>query len=97
MYRFHRWRVQIQNAHDEDTIARVIQDYRLTLSPVMVDSLPETCRESLNDPNLPHAALALLQAEMRFKGAPEVADLLHEIAATYAAASVRVAVIRGGK
>ena len=96
MYHFRHWRVQIQNAHNENAIARVIQDHRLTLSPVMVESLPAACRETLNNSNLPHAALALLQAEMGFKGPPEVAALLHEIANTYAAASVRIAVFRGG-
>ena len=94
MYRFHHWRAQIQDASSEGAIARLIQDYRLTLSPVMVESLPKVCREALGNPNLSHAALTLLQAEMGFTGPPEVKALLHEIANTYAAASVRVAGFR---
>ena len=94
MYHFHHWRAQIQDAYSESAIARIVQDYGLTLSPVMVESLPEACREALSDPNLSHAALTLLQAEMGFKGPPEVKALLREIANTYAAASVRVAGFR---
>lgn len=97
MYHFYHWRARIQDAHSENAIGRVIQDYGLTLSPVMVESLPEACREALSDTNFPHAALTLLQAEMSFKGAPEVKALLHEIANTYAAASVRVASFRSGE
>jgi hypothetical protein len=94
MYRFHNWRDRIQSARDESAIARLIDDYALTLSPVMVESLPGTCREALSNRSLEHAALALLQAEMGFEGAPEVKALLHEIANTYAAASVRLASLR---
>lgn len=94
MYHFHNWRVRIQDAHSEDAVTRIIQDYGMTLSPVMVESLPGACREALSNPNLSHAALTLLQAEMGFKGAPEVKALLHEIANTFAAASVRVAGFR---
>jgi hypothetical protein len=94
MYRFHRWRAQIQDAYSEKAIARIIEDYRLTLSPVMVESLPEACRDSLSNPDVANAAFTLLQAEMSFKGPPEVKAMLHEIANTYAAASVRVAGFR---
>jgi hypothetical protein len=94
MYRFSRWRARIQDAHSEDAIARIIQDYHMTLSPVMVASLPEACREALQNPDLGNAALTLLQGEMAFEGTPEVGALLHEIANTYAAASVRVASLR---
>jgi hypothetical protein len=94
MHRFDRWRIQIRDARDERALALVIRDYRLTLSPEMVESLPGECRESLDSNDIPGAALTLVQAEMTPKGPPEVAALLHEIAQTYAAAAVKMAVWR---
>ena len=96
MHRFHHWRVQIKDAHDERTLARVMQDYRLTLSPAMVESLPTECQECLDNRDIPRAALTLLQAELaRQDGSPEDAALLREVAYTYAAAAVKIATWRG--
>ena len=90
MYRFHHWRVQIQDARDERAIIDVSRNYRQTLTPAMVASLPEECREALEKGDIPDAALKCLQAEMRCQDTPEVTALLHEVAHTYAAAAVRV-------
>ena len=95
MYRFHHWRVQIQDARDERAVYRVIQDYRLTIPPEIVESLPPECREAIDGRDLASAALTLLQSEMRFQGSSEATAGLHEIAHTYAAAAVRAAAIRG--
>ena len=94
MHRFHHWRVRIQDARTERAIAQVVQDYRLTLSPAMVESLPEPCREAVHNPDLASAAITLLQCETAFRGVPEVAALLHEIAHTFAAAAVKLAGLR---
>lgn len=95
-HRFHRWRVQIQDARNESALAGVIRDYRLALSPAMVESLPGECQQSLDSNDIPGAALILLQTEITHRGAPEVAALLHEIAQTYAAAAVKIAGWRSG-
>lgn len=94
MYRFHRWRVEIESAADERAVARTIQDYLRTLSPAMIDSLPTGCREALLSANVQSAALVLLKSEADYRGALTTASLLHEIAYTFAAASARVAALR---
>lgn len=91
MYRFHHWRVRIDDAHDERTIAQILQDYRLTIPTAIAESLPPECREAIDGKDIPSAALTLLQAEMRHKAAPEVTAFLHEAAHTYAAAAVKLA------
>src|SRR5688572_25144819 len=91
MHRFHHWRVLIEDAHDERTIARLVRDYRLTLPPAMVESLPFQCRNSLDSSDIPSAAMALLEADSKFDGAPEVAAVLHEVAQTYAAMAIKLA------
>lgn len=95
MYRFHHWRVQIQDARDERAVYRVIQDYRLTIPSAMMELLPPECRDAIDGGDLASAALTLLQAEMKLKSTPEATALLHEVAHTYAAAAVRTAALRG--
>jgi hypothetical protein len=95
-YRFNHWREKIQDARNESSLAIVIRDYRSTLSPAIVDSLPSECRDSLDNNDIPGAALTLLQCEVTHKGSPEVAAFLHEVAQTYAAAAVKIAAWRGG-
>ena len=94
MHRFHHWRVQIEDARDQRTLARVIQDYRLTLTPAMVKSLPVECREAVERNDIPDVALKCLEAEMRCQGTPELTNLLHEVAHTYAAAAVKLNALR---
>lgn len=95
-HRFHRWRIQIQEARNESSLAIVIRDYRSTLPPAIVDSLPSECRESMDSNDIPGAALTLLHCEVTHKGSPEVAAFLHEVAQTYAAAAVKIAAWRSG-
>lgn len=95
-YKFNRWRAQIQGARDEDAIAHVMRNYRLTLLPAMVESLSGECQEALDKSDIPAAALMLLRAEITHHGHPEVRAFLHEVAQAYAAASVKIAGWRSG-
>ena len=97
MHRFHHWRVQIEDSRDERDLARIIQDYRLTLTPAMVESLPPECRDAIDGNDISHTALKCLQAEMRCRDTSELTDLLHEVAHTYAAAAVKLIAWRDGK
>ena len=90
MYRFHHWRVQIEDARDERAIADVIREYRRTLTPAMLASLPAECREALERGDISDAALKCLQAEMKVRDTPDLTALLHEVAHTYAAAAVKL-------
>ena len=89
MHRFHHWRVRIQDANSAREVAGVMEDYLRTIPGATLEVLP--CREALQTADISQAAMALLQCEMRFQGPPEVAALLHEVAHTFAAASVRLA------
>ena len=96
MHRFHHWRVQIKDARNEQAIAQVIRDYRLTLPPELLESLPAECRVAIAAADIPGAALCLLHAEMKYPGDdPAIAAALHEIAHTYAAAAVKLTDWRG--
>jgi hypothetical protein len=91
MHRFQRWRDLLQAAHDEETIARLMRDYVETIPPSVASLLPPDCQHALADPNIQAAAVAILHCELVFKGEPQVAEVLHEVAHTYAAASLRMA------
>lgn len=97
MHGFHHWRVRIDDARDERAIDHVITDYRLTLPPAIVESLPAECRQAISAKDIPGAALTLLQAEVKYRGAPEIGATLCEVAQTYAAAAVKVAAWRSGR
>jgi hypothetical protein len=90
MHRFQRWRDVLRVAPNTQTIIRVVDDYVATLDPYL-DALPRECKLALTKPiDVQGAAVTLLQAEMGFSGREEVREVLHEIAHTFAAASVRL-------
>ena len=90
MHRFHRWRDVLLATSDEASVRRVISQYAGTLDPIVVSALPEDCQRALKDTDIQSAAVALLHCEMRFNGSDEVRAVLHEIAHTFAAASLRL-------
>jgi len=65
-------------------------DYVDTLTPAVISTLPRECQLALADHDIQGAAVTLIQCEMAFHGDPAIADLLHEVAHTYAAASTRI-------
>lgn len=89
-YRYHRWRDALQLAPNDRAIVGVINDYVTTLDPEAIKALPGECREALFDRDIARAAVTLLRSELVFDGPPEVANMLHEIAHVFAAASVRL-------
>jgi hypothetical protein len=91
MHRFMRWREVIQGATDEKSLLRIMRDYVDSIDPTVISALPSECQRALADLDIQSAAVTLLHCEMSFKGLPEMTDLLHEIAHTYSAASLRLA------
>lgn len=90
MHRFQRWRDIIQGVRDEDSLRRTLRDYVATVGPAVISTLPPDCQRALADDDIQAAAVTLLQSELAFNGEQVIAELLHEIAHTYAAASVRL-------
>jgi hypothetical protein len=92
-YHFSKWRDAIQVARDERSIVGVIQDYLATVAPETLDVISEESRRVLSARplDLQTAAVLLLHEELRHRGDSEVGAMLHEIAHTLSAASVRLA------
>jgi len=93
MHRFVRWRETLQAAHTEHDIRKAVDAYVETLGPVL-NVLPEDVRAALTSEDIQTSAVVMLHAEMRQHGESDLAQLLHEIGHTYAAAAVRLAKIR---
>jgi hypothetical protein len=91
MHRFDHWREAIQGAADGEAVARVMHDYTTVIPAAVVAALPPECQKALADQDIQGAAITLLHCELTYTGEPAVAQLLHEIAHTYAAASMRIA------
>lgn len=91
MDRFRQWCEVLQLAPDTKTVNAAVRDYVFALGPLL-DTLPKECRRVLEGgTDVQAAAVALLQAEVKFEGSEEARMLLHEVAHTFAAASVRIA------
>ena len=93
MHRFRRWREALDAAHTQAAVERVMADYAETLAPIL-QALPEVCSKAVQQEDLQSAAVTLLHCELAYRGSAESADLLHEIAHTYAAASLRLSRIK---
>jgi len=94
MHRFQKWREALQLAPDANTVQGIVRDYVEAIRPI-AGVLPEDCARVLlqADLNIQSAAVTLLQAELRAGGDEEQRELLHEIAHTFAAASVRITLL----
>jgi hypothetical protein len=93
MDRFLEWREVLQLAPNLKAVNAIMQDYVKEFGPVL-EALPKECRDALRgDIDVQAAAVALLQAELRFKGSDEQRAVLHEIAHTFASAAVRVTLL----
>jgi hypothetical protein len=90
MHRFQRWRDILQAAPDEEAVGRAMRDYVAVLPPAVISLLPEDCQRALCDLDIQGAAVTLLHCELGFTGDSATAELLHEIAHTFAAASTRI-------
>ena len=92
-YHFSKWREAIRVARDERSIVAVIEDYLANMAPEALAAISEESRRVLSARplDLQGAAVLLLHEELRHRGDPKVGAVLHEIAHTLSAASVRVA------
>lgn len=85
----------LQIAPDEKTVVAIVRDYLSQLDPRFVELLPTDCQGALRGTmDLQSAAVTVLRAELEFRGNPGVAQFLHDVAQTFAAASVRVSRFR---
>jgi hypothetical protein len=91
MHRFLKWRDSISATRDHDALLQVMADYVNTIPVELRARLPVACQHVLKHPSdIQGAAVTLLQTELTFKGDPEIATILHEIAHTFASASFRL-------
>ena len=95
MYRFQRWKDTLQIAPNEGTVVGVMRDYVAAIEPEVIATLPVECKRAMALSDIQSAAVTLLHAELMYRGTPEIGELLHEIAHTFAAASVRLSRLRG--
>ena len=91
MHRFELWRESIQAAADKHAVGRVMHDYVEIIPAAVIAALPPDCQRALHDTDIQAAAITLLHCELSYRGDSATAELLHEIAHTYAAASTRIA------
>jgi hypothetical protein len=91
VHRFEQWRDAIQAAADEHAVGRVIREYVEVIPKAVSTALPPECKKALADWDVQSAAITLLHCELSYQGDSAVGELLHEIAHTYAAASMRIA------
>ena len=95
MHRFLKWREALNAAPDEKTLLRVMRDYVDAIDPSDIERLPLECQAAL-DPkiDLQTAAVTILHSELAFHGDESVEQLLHEVAHTFSAASIRLSRLR---
>jgi len=90
MHTFERWRDNLQLAPSVKSVTSMMRDYVDAVGPVIA-TLPSECQRALVQPvDVQAAAVTLLQAELQFRGSPEVAAVLHQVAHTFASAAVRI-------
>ena len=95
MHHFDRWRDALNHARNETELIDVVRNYISALNASVVETLPPDCQAALRDPSdIQAAAVTILQGELAFRGDGEMGALLHEIAHTFAAASVRLTRLR---
>jgi hypothetical protein len=93
MHRFQRWRDALQVAPNVTAVARIMNDYVDAIRPQLT-VLPAHCQSALSAPvDVQSAAVTLLHAELDFRGPAETTSFLHEVAHTFASASVRVTML----
>jgi len=95
MHRFEKWRDALNIAPDEKAVKALMREYVQVIDPKVIEVLPADCRMALDGTtDLQSAAVMILHAELAFDGPEEIAKVLHEIAHTFAAASIRLGRLR---
>jgi len=93
-HRFKTWREAIQIAPNSKAVNGIMRDYLEAIRPIL-PTLPAECQRALSKPELDiqTVAVALLHSELLSRDSEETRDLLHEIAHTFAAASMRITML----
>src|SRR3982750_4354207 len=91
MDRVGRWREVMQTAANEQALEQAVREYAGTIPDTLASLLPPECEKALAAHDIQRAAITLLHCELTYSGDQAVAELLHQIAQTYAAASQRIA------
>lgn len=78
-------------------VRRILQEYLDSILPSDLSRLPQDCQLAATVGDIPGAAVYLLRAELAFRREEESANLLHELAHTFVAASQRIGVIEAGQ
>jgi hypothetical protein len=96
MHRFQKWRDALQMAPTQKAVAGVVADYIAALPQEAWEALPEDCVAMLKSSgDVQTIAVCLVQAELNFRGSPEAAAIVHEVAHTFAVAAVRLTSLHG--
>ena len=93
MHRFSHWKVPLSEAQSVSEVTALMHNYLGTLGPEVIAALPPSCWDALTVDDLAGSAVVLVREELRYAGKPEIAEVLHEIAHTFVAASTRMASI----
>ena len=96
MDRFERWREVIQTAGDENAVEHAVKAYVASVPATVASLLPTECQRALHEPDIQRAAITLIHCELTYRGEASVAEVLHQVAQTYAAASRRIAQLAKG-
>ena len=96
MHRFQKWRDALQVAPSQKAVAGVMDNYIAALPSEVWEVLPADCASVLkSSTDVQATALCLVQAELTFQGSPEAAAVVHEVAHTFAVASLRLTSLHG--
>jgi len=96
MHRFQKWRDALQLAPSQAAVAGVVADYIAALPAEAWAALPADCVAILrSSTDVQTVAVCLVQAELNFRGSPEAAAIVHEVAHTFAVAAVRLTSLHG--
>jgi hypothetical protein len=92
-----RLRLAIRQAQSVPQVQSIVQEYLASIVPSDMSRLPADCVRAASVADIPGGAVYLIRAELVFRGEAEAANLLHEIAHIFAAASQRIGVIETGQ
>jgi hypothetical protein len=94
VHRFSRWRVPLSEAATVADVIGLMRDYLAKISPEDIGKLPPPCWDCLTTRDIASSAVVLIREEIHFAGEGDAAEVLHEIAHTFVAASTRIAAIQ---
>lgn len=98
MRRFKETRDEISQARSSEQVMALVRVCMAELPPSDRARLPVSVQAALGPAHtIADAAVDLLRSDMQFSGDADTANLLHEIAETFATASARLSKIQEGR